>query len=194
MSNYYIPPTTRSTNPQTLYTPSTHRRPSNYDTSRQDSRSTGTLHNSSHHQDTLPYTPPRRSYTTSTTDPYHHRDVSPPRSSAEAPRTGLTSRQYADHRSVSPLGTSQFEEASPYCRQPARSHTLHEVPHMGYDGYFGASDTTQGYTGGGLSRSNAVRGRANERGFGTGYAGAARDERRGGRYGDDYGSSRWERY
>jgi hypothetical protein len=195
MSYYYIPPTTRSTNPKTLYIPSTHRRPSNYDTSRQDSRSTGTPHNSSHHQDALPYTPPRRSYTTNTTDPYHHRDVSPPRSSAEAPRTGLTSPQYADHRSVSPLGTSRFEEASPYRRQPTRSQTLGEVPHMGYDGYFSASDATQGYTGAGLSRSNAVRGRANERGFGcTVYAGGARDERRRGRYGDGFGSSRWERY
>jgi hypothetical protein len=38
---------------------------------------------------------------------------------------------------------------------------------MGYDGYFGASDTTQGYTGGGLSRSNAVRGmRGGEGGMG----------------------------
>jgi hypothetical protein len=159
MSNYYIPPTTRSTNPQTVYTPSTHRRPSNYDTSRQDYRPTGTPNYPSHHQDRIPYTPPRRSYTTSTTNPYRHRDVSPPRSSAEAPRTSLTSRQYADHRSVSPLGTSRFEQASPYRRQPTRSQTLGEVPHMGYDGYFGASDTTQGFAGAGLSRSNAVRGR-----------------------------------
>jgi|TARA_R110002003_G_scaffold3_12_gene55 hypothetical protein len=78
---------------------------------------------------------------------------------------------------------------------------------MGYDGYYGNSDTTTGRsydTGSSLSRSNAVRGRTNDRGFGvTGYAGGTSDARyeesrqQQQRYGSNFsggGFSSWERY
>jgi hypothetical protein len=174
--SYYQPSSrTGSSRHQDTCIPSGLPRSSNYTIPRQEIRLTGTPTHSSRHQAQIPDNSPCRSYTTGITDPYP-RSISPPRSHAEQPRSNLTSRQYADHRSVSPLESSRFEEPTPFRREPKRSLTTREVPQMGYDGYFGTSNATQSFTGAGLSRSNAVRGRTNERGFGgTGNFGGPRD-------------------
>jgi hypothetical protein len=157
------------------------------------------------------------------------RPVSPPRSQAERPRQ-MTSRGFEDHRSVSPLGTSRFEQ--PYLR-PQRANTTLQAGReqqsnsgyygtskpavcenptsAGYYGSFGTSGTrrveaSHGYGSGlALTRSNAVRGRENQRGFGTtGFSGGAADSRyeqarqeRGVRFGSDFARGRfsnWENY
>jgi hypothetical protein len=157
------------------------------------------------------------------------RPVSPPRSQAERPRQ-MTSRGFEDHRSVSPLGTSRFEQP---CSRPQRANTTLqagreqpsnseyygtfkpaacEIPtSAGYYGNFGSSGSRReeayhGYGSGlGLTRSNAVKGRENQRGFGTtGFSGGAADSRyeqarqeRGARFGSDFargGFSNWENY
>lgn len=105
-------------------------------------------------------------YTHSTT---RHRDVSPMRKdSRPSTSTGYPKYKYNDHRSVSPLGSSRFEQPSPYThlrhQQPSGFRHVHEVPQMGYDGYHGSSDTTVEFKGKGVGRQNAVRGRSVERG------------------------------
>jgi hypothetical protein len=118
------------------------------------------------------------------------RGISPPRSDAEH-----SSRQYSysDHRSISPLGSSRFEKRSDYSSRPlGRSSTVRETPSYGDDGYYGKSDTTSGYKGAGLSRSNAIRGRGlsatNARGFGssTGYSSSSRSGSSAKKYGTEY--------
>ncbi|EAT79573.1 hypothetical protein HBI56_053880 [Parastagonospora nodorum] len=118
------------------------------------------------------------------------RGISPPCSDAERPRR---QHSYSDHRSVSPLGSSRFENRSDYSSRPlGRSSTVRETPSYGDDGYYGKSDTTSGYKGAGLSRSNAVRGRGlsatNARGFGssTGYSSSSRSGSSAKKYGTDY--------
>ena len=87
-----------------------------------------------------------------------YRDVSPPRCQAEQPRRVHDARfDFSDHRSVSPLGSSRFERSyerprrfassgngtdSNSVRSSATVREVHEVPQFGYDGYYGASDTT----------------------------------------------------
>jgi hypothetical protein len=188
MSYYHPSSIIGSSRHQDPRIPSGYSRSNTYSTSHQDQRSTGNSYSASH-QARSSYTPPRRSYTTGPSDPYH-RSISPPHSHAEQPRSNVTSRQYADHRSVSPLGSSRFEES--IRRDPKRALTMREIPQMGHDGYYGASDATQQFTGKGLARSNAVRGRANERGFGgIGYSKGVQDVRR---HGGEFSSAQWERY
>ncbi|KAF2029802.1 hypothetical protein EK21DRAFT_89409 [Setomelanomma holmii] len=155
----------------------------------------------------------RRAATTRETHQY--RDVSPPRSERERPRNAYGARfDPSEHRSVSPLGSSWFEQPFQSSRRRYDSSSLgrsatvreaREIPRYGYDGYFGSSDTTDRTygTGAGISRSNAIRGRANDRGFGvTGFAGGASDlryqeTRRQQRHGSNFGSggfSSWENY
>jgi hypothetical protein len=105
----------------------------------------------------------------------YSRGVSPPRCHAEQPRSKVTTRGQQEYRSVSPLGSSRFEQPSPYTGQVRRSATVsgpREMPRYGQDGYYGSSVATKPFQGAGLSRSNAVRSRDNDRGFGkTAYAG-----------------------
>jgi hypothetical protein len=132
-----------------------------------------------------------------TNDPSRHRDVSPPRSHAEHPRKDIC--QYPGHRNVSPLGHSRFEQPSSYCQKPMQSLSIRQVyeatsPHRSHDQYQGMSDSAI------LSRSNAVRGRANDRGFGvTGYSSGNSDVRHVAQKRCDANFSRggfsdWERY
>jgi hypothetical protein len=189
MSYYHPSSIASSSRHQDSCIPSGFPRSSNFTTPRQDTRLTGTPTYSSVHQAQIPYNPLRRSYTAGITDLYP-RSISPPRSHAEQPRSNLTSRQYADHRSVSPLGSSRFEGPASFRREPKRSLTMREVPQMGYDGYFGHSNATQSFIGAGLSRSNAMRRRNNERGFGgTVYFGGVRDARQAKRCGGDFSSA-----
>jgi hypothetical protein len=118
------------------------------------------------------------------------RSISPPRSDAERPRRQYS---YSDHRGVSPLGSSRFEKRTESSSRPlGRSSTIRETPTYGDDGYYGKSDTTSGYKGAGLSRSNAIRGRGlsatNARGFGssTGYSASSRSGSSAKKYGTDY--------
>jgi hypothetical protein len=130
------------------------------------------------------------------------RDLSPPRSHAEQPRQGATAYSQHDHRSVSPLGSSRFEKPSLYTGSLRRSATVgeaHETLHYGKDGYYGSSKVTAILQGAGLSRSDAVRGRDNDRGFGvTGHSGGEEARRLAdARSGADFsrgGYSSWERY
>lgn len=118
------------------------------------------------------------------------RGISPPRSDAERPRRQYS---YSDHRGVSPLGSSRFEKRTESSSRPlGRSSNIRETPTYGDDGYYGKSDTTSGYKGAGLSRSNAIRGRGlsatNARGFGssTGYSSSSRYGSSNKNYGTDY--------
>jgi hypothetical protein len=114
--------------------------------------------------------------------PLHHsstaRAISPLQSYNEFPRRTYS---HSDHRSVSPLGSSQFEQPSTYSSssRPKRALTtrdVRETPSYGQDGYYGKSAATEGFTGAGLSRSNAVRRRENPR---REYVGEIRDRRGG---------------
>lgn len=111
-------------------------------------------------------------YTHSTT---RHRDVSPTRKDRRpSTSTGYSHNKYNNHRSVSPLGSSRFEQPSPYTylrhQQPSGFRHVHEVPQMGYDGYHGNSDTTVEFKGKGVERQTAVRGRSVERANGNGVS------------------------
>jgi hypothetical protein len=97
--------------------------------------------------------------------PLHHtfisRAISPPCSYAEFPRRTYS---HSDHRSVSPLGSSRFEQSRPYSSSTYSSSAssraareVRETPSYGQDGYYGSAAATEGFTGKRLSRSNAVR-------------------------------------
>lgn len=158
----------------------------------------------SHHTGYGSYTHPHTSskptnspYTSSST---RYRDVSPVRSSHHQ-----SSNHYNNDGTVSPLGTSRFEQPSPYSTSYARhaqpqrqarrqtSHAIHQVrenPQIGQVGYYGKSQATGDN---GISRRTAVRGRV------TGYSGGVGDVRRGKReeQGRNFGGGevgRWERY
>jgi hypothetical protein len=117
-----------------------------------------------------PHASVSRSHSLRGSRPYDYsRAVSPPRCHAEQPRSRVTARSHQDYRSVSPLGSSRFEQPSPYTGQVRRSVTVsgpRETPRYGQDGYYGSSVATKPFQGAGLPRSNAVRSRDNDRGFG----------------------------
>ncbi|KAH7381460.1 hypothetical protein DE146DRAFT_773219 [Phaeosphaeria sp. MPI-PUGE-AT-0046c] len=123
----------------------------------------------SHHADSSQHT--QGPGPASTPQPQRHRTISPLGNND-------TSRTGSDYRSISPLGTSRFEQPSPYThariqhvQQSSRSRHVCEVPRLGCDGYYGASDTTVLFEGAGVGRRNAKRGRGEgEKGKGeTGY-------------------------
>ena len=112
---------------------------------------------------------------------YRYRDLSPMRAS-ERPRVYTNKHSYDDHRSVSPLGSSRFEQPSTTSRllasmgrpstsssssrtsssyaTPSYASSFREPQQTSFsiDRGYERPSTSGGYGGGGLYRSSAVRG------------------------------------
>jgi hypothetical protein len=103
---------------------------------------------------------------------------------AYQPFSSLYSHCRSEHRSVSPFGTSRFEQRSPYFSRTSQSYSnprhsvttseVCETPRYGCDGYYGSSDTTMSRSGAGLARSSVRRGRTYDHDFVIpGYSGSS---------------------
>ena len=104
--------------------------------------------------------------TASTRDAHNTRGVSPPRTKAEQPRHAL--QTYADHRSVSPLGSSRFERPSISSHVSDRSLTRRSCRKRETASNDTRPATAPAYShGSGLHRRNAVHGRGEPRRRGT---------------------------